>query len=92
MRGLCQVCHHSQRSVINEYLSAGRDLRSLADAYGLDTRALRTHRDEHVRMMCGMPTAPGKYVSNYVGNYVRWSWSAARRWHRMESRTIAGRI
>jgi hypothetical protein len=49
MRGLCQVCHHSQRSVIDAHLSAGRDLRSLADAYGLDTRALRTHRDEHVR-------------------------------------------
>ena len=48
MRGLCQVCHHSQRSVIDAHLSAGRDLRSLADAYGLDTRALRAHRDEHV--------------------------------------------
>ena len=49
MRGLCSVCHHSMRGVIDERLSSGRDLRSLADEYGLDVRALRAHRDDHVR-------------------------------------------
>ena len=37
MRGLCSICHHSQRGVIDEHLSGGRDLRSLADEYASQT-------------------------------------------------------
>jgi hypothetical protein len=48
MYRLCVVCEHSQRVTIDEDLRAGRDLRSLSDEFGLHTRALRAHRDEHV--------------------------------------------
>jgi hypothetical protein len=48
MRGHCELCRHSMRGVIDEHLRAGRDVRSLADEYGLETRAIRAHRDDHV--------------------------------------------
>ena len=54
MHGLCLVCESSQRATIDEYLRAGRDLRSLADEFGLHTRALRAHRDDHIT---GVPRA-----------------------------------
>jgi hypothetical protein len=36
MQSMCPICRHSQRSSIDESLRAGRDLRSLADEYGLE--------------------------------------------------------
>jgi hypothetical protein len=48
MYGLCPVCHHSQRSAIDERLRASRALRPLADEFGVPITALRHHRDEHL--------------------------------------------
>ena len=48
MQAICLVCRHSQRAVIDQSLRAGQDLRSLSDAFGVDTRALRWRRDDHV--------------------------------------------
>jgi hypothetical protein len=45
MQSMCPICRHSQRPSIDESLRAGRELRSLADEVGVDTRALRWHRD-----------------------------------------------
>jgi hypothetical protein len=41
MQSMCPICRHSQRCAIDESLRAGRDLRSLADEVGVDTRAQR---------------------------------------------------
>lgn len=48
MQPLCSICRHSQRSRIDQDLMAGRDLRALADEFGLRPSTLRGHRDEHV--------------------------------------------
>lgn len=48
MHGLCTICAHSQRTLIDESLRAGHDLRSLANEFALRTPVLRHHRDEHV--------------------------------------------
>jgi hypothetical protein len=45
---MCPISRHSQRPSIDENLRAGRDLRTLADEFGVRTGALRYHRDEHV--------------------------------------------
>jgi hypothetical protein len=48
MQSMCPICRHSQRSSIDESLRAGRELRTLADEFGVRTTALRHHREEHV--------------------------------------------
>jgi hypothetical protein len=48
MLTLCPLCTHSQRPSIDQALRAGRDLRALADEFGVRTAALRHRRDEHV--------------------------------------------
>jgi hypothetical protein len=48
MQALCPICQHSQRTSIDESLRAGRELRTLADEFGVRTTSLRYHRDEHV--------------------------------------------
>jgi hypothetical protein len=48
MYGLCPICHHSQRSSIDERLRAARELRPVADEFGVRLTMLRHHRDEHV--------------------------------------------
>jgi hypothetical protein len=45
---MCPICRHSQRASIDEHLHAGRDLRTLADEFGVRTTWLRHHREEHV--------------------------------------------
>ena len=47
--GLCPICHHhSQRSAIDEPLRNSRELRPLADEFGVRITVLRWHRDEHL--------------------------------------------
>jgi hypothetical protein len=48
MQSMCPICHHSQRSSIDESLRSGGDLRPLADEFGVRITVLRYHRDEHV--------------------------------------------
>ena len=48
MQPMCAICRHSQRQTIDQNLRAGRDLRTLADEFGVRASALRHHRDAHV--------------------------------------------
>ena len=48
MQAMCAICRHSQRQTIDRDLRAGRELRPLADEFGMRITALRYHRDEHV--------------------------------------------
>jgi hypothetical protein len=49
MLARCAVCAHSQRAILDARLLAGEALMPLANEYGLRSRDLRHHRDEHVR-------------------------------------------
>jgi hypothetical protein len=39
---MCPICRHSQRASIDEHLQAGRDLRTLADEFGVRTTGCAT--------------------------------------------------
>src|SRR5919199_4008718 len=56
MYGLCPICRHSQRASIDERLCNSRELRPLADEFGVRITALRYHRDEHLAGLAS-PTA-----------------------------------
>jgi hypothetical protein len=61
MQSMCAICRHSQRTSIDENLRAGRDLRTLADEFGVRTTSLRCTcdaRGQGGRLSPGPPSWP----------------------------------